>query len=76
MLSGEERATVGQPTVAGARVVAEVQGHGRDKKIVVFKYKSKVRYRRKQGHRQGFTRLSIQKIVSGQGSKGRETDGS
>jgi large subunit ribosomal protein L21 len=65
MLSQNEQVTVGQPTVAGARVVAEVQEHGRGKKIIVFKYKSKVRYRRKQGHRQSFTRLAIKEIVSG-----------
>ena len=65
MLSQDEQVTVGQPTVAGARVVAEVQEHGRGKKIIVFKYKPKVRYRRKQGHRQSFTRLAIKEIVSG-----------
>ena len=65
MLSQDEQVTVGQPTVAGARVVAEVQEHGRGEKIIVFKYKPKVRYRRKQGHRQSFTRLAIKEIVSG-----------
>jgi large subunit ribosomal protein L21 len=65
MLSQDEQVTVGQPTVAGARVIAEVQEHGRGKKIIVFKYKPKVRYRRKQGHRQSFTRLAIKEIVSG-----------
>ena len=65
MLSRDEGVTVGQPTVAGARVVAEVQEHGRGKKIVVFKYKPKVRYQRKQGHHQGFTRLAIREIITG-----------
>ena len=56
---------VGTPTVEGARVVAEVVEHGRDKKLIVFKYKAKVRYRRKQGHRQGYTRLAIRRILTG-----------
>ena len=65
MLGGDGEVTFGQPLVEGARVVAEVLEHGRDKKIVVFKYKNKTRYRRKQGHRQAFTRLAIQSILTG-----------
>ncbi len=44
--------------------MAEVLEHGRDKKILVFKYKNKTRYRRRYGHRQDFTRLAIRQIVS------------
>jgi large subunit ribosomal protein L21 len=55
--------TVGRPVVEGARVLATVKGNGRGKKIIVFKYKAKVRYRRKNGHRQHFTTLSIDKIL-------------
>jgi large subunit ribosomal protein L21 len=55
--------TVGTPVVEGAKVVATSQGEGRGKKIIVFRYKPKVRYRRKTGHRQGYTRLAIDKIV-------------
>jgi large subunit ribosomal protein L21 len=57
--------TVGQPLVAGARVVAEVVEHGRGPKIIVFKYKNKTRYRRRTGHRQAFTRLAIRQILMG-----------
>ena len=57
--------TVGQPLVAGARVVAEVVEHGRGPKIIVFKYKNKTRYRRKTGHRQAYTRLAIRQILVG-----------
>ena len=57
---------VGTPTVEGARVLAEVVEHGRDKKLIVFKYKAKTRYRRKQGHRQGYTRLAIKRILTGE----------
>jgi len=53
---------VGAPYVDGAKVVATVLQHGKDRKIVVFKYKPKKNYRRKQGHRQPFTRLRIEKI--------------
>lgn len=53
----------GQPTVAGARVVAEVVAQEKGDKIIVFRYKSKVRYRRKTGHRQRLTRLLIRDIA-------------
>ncbi len=56
---------VGAPNVAGALVRAEVVEHGRADKIVVFRFKSKVRYRRKTGHRQSVTRLRITDIVRG-----------
>lgn len=54
--------TVGSPHVAGASVQATVLGQGRGKKVVVFKYKPKAHYRRKQGHRQNQTMLRIDKI--------------
>jgi large subunit ribosomal protein L21 len=54
----------GSQGVEGARVITEVQEHGRDKKIVVFKYKAKTRYRKKQGHRQGYTKIKINKILA------------
>jgi len=56
--------TVGRPLVAGARVVADVVEHGKGAKVIVFKYKPKTRYRRKNGHRQPFTRLAIREIVA------------
>jgi large subunit ribosomal protein L21 len=67
-----ERMTMGSPTVSGAKVVAEVVGHGRSPKVTVFKYKSKVRYRKKTGHRQPYTRLAIQEIVSGEKKEPRK----
>lgn len=57
--------TFGVPNVAGAKVVAQVQSHYKDKKLMVFKYKAKTRYRRKRGHRQNYTRLVIQDIRAG-----------
>ena len=58
-----DAARVGSPGVAGAVVRAEVVEHARGEKIVVFRYKSKVRYRRKTGHRQALTRLRITDIL-------------
>jgi len=66
LLSEGGTATVGTPTVADARVVAEVVEHGRDKKILVFKYKNKTRYRRRYGHRQDYTRLAIKQMGIGE----------
>ena len=54
---------VGTPTVDGAKVITEVLGEGKGKKVIVFKYKPKVRYRRMKGHRQFYTTLSIKEIV-------------
>ena len=59
--------SVGRPTIEGARVIAEVIEHGRDRKIIVFKYKAKTRYRRRRGHRQGYTRLAVRQIVTAEG---------
>ncbi len=60
---------IGRPLVEGARVVADVVEHGKGKKIIVFKYKAKTRYRRKTGHRQQFTKLAIKQIVGGVNSQ-------
>ncbi len=53
---------VGTPTVSGAKVTGKVVEHGKGKKILVFKYKAKSNYRRRQGHRQPFTKVVIEKI--------------
>ena len=62
MVSNEGEVTLGSPTVAGAKVTAEILGRGKAKKIIVFKYKAKTRYRRKNGHRQQYTELRITDI--------------
>lgn len=59
---GGENIKVGSPTVEGATVTAKVEKNGKAKKILVFKYKSKKNYRRKQGHRQPYTQVQIEKI--------------
>jgi large subunit ribosomal protein L21 len=63
LIADGARVVVGTPTVSGAKVVATAQGEGKGDKIIVFKYKPKVRYRKKTGHRQRYTRLVIDKIV-------------
>ena len=63
-ISDNGEVTFGSPTIEGARVLARVDSHYKDKKLMVFKYKSKTRYRRKKGHRQTYTRLVIQDIQS------------
>ena len=63
-ISNDGEVTFGSPTIEGARVLARVDSHYKDKKLMVFKYKSKTRYRRKKGHRQIYTRLVIQDIQS------------
>ena len=63
-ISNNGEVTFGSPIIEGARVLARVDSHYKDKKLMVFKYKAKTRYRRKKGHRQTYTRLVIQDIQS------------
>lgn len=65
MLVNGDNVKVGQPTVSGVSVKATVVDQFRGKKIFVWKYKPKKRYRRRQGHRQQYTRLRIDEIVAG-----------
>jgi large subunit ribosomal protein L21 len=64
MLNEDGRISLGDPTTADAKVIAEVVEHGRGPKVTVFKYKAKTRYRRKTGHRQEYTRLAIKEILA------------
>ena len=63
LIGDGDEVQVGRPTVAGARVVAEVVAQEKGEKVIVFRYKPKVRYRRKTGHRQRLTRLLIKEIA-------------
>ena len=63
LLAGDEGAArVGTPTVAGAKVVGTITAQDRGKKITVFKMKRRKGYRRKQGHRQSYTEVRVDKI--------------
>jgi large subunit ribosomal protein L21 len=60
---GDEQVHVGTPRVDGASVKAEVLRHGRTDKIIVFKRKRRKGYRKKQGHRQGFTEIRVEEVA-------------
>lgn len=53
---------IGTPTVTGAKITAKVEKQDKAKKILIFKYKAKSNYRRRQGHRQPYTKIKIEKI--------------
>ncbi|MCI8336059.1 MAG: 50S ribosomal protein L21 [Peptococcaceae bacterium] len=59
-----ENIKVGSPVVAGAKVVLKVLEHGKGKKVIVFHYKPKKNIRKKNGHRQPFTKVQIEKILA------------
>ena len=63
-VSKDGELTVGSPNVPGARVIGQVTSQYKDRKLMVFKYKAKTRYRRKRGHRQAYTRVVIQDILT------------
>ncbi len=54
----------GNPTVKGAKVVGTIEKHGKQKKIIVFKYRPKKKYRNTKGHRQPYTKVTIKSIVA------------
>jgi large subunit ribosomal protein L21 len=62
LVGGEGDTRVGQPVVAGARVVGTITAQGRGPKITIFKQKRRKNYRRKQGHRQEYTELRVEAI--------------
>ncbi len=62
LLLGGDEVKVGTPTVDGAKVQAEVIGHGRGPKIDIYKFKAKNNYRRHRGHRQPYTDVRVTKI--------------
>jgi len=62
MVSKDSGLVVGEPTVAGATVTGKVEKHGKGTKLTVFKYKAKKNYHRKQGHRQPYSKVTIEKI--------------
>ena len=64
LMVGGDKMNIGNPYVEGATVEAKVVKHGRQKKIIVFKMKPKKNYRRKQGHRQPYTKLEITNIIA------------
>ena len=66
---GKKKVTIGTPLIKGAKVDTTVTGQIKGPKILVFKYKPRVHYRKRQGHRQLYTLLKINKIVTKSGEK-------
>ena len=64
LINDKDKVSVGTPHIKGAKVEAKVLEQGRAKKVIVFRYHPKTRYRKKKGHRQPFTKLEIIKISS------------
>lgn len=62
LVSNEGEVSVGTPYVDGASVEAKVVEHGKGKKVIVFKFKAKKDYRKKQGHRQPYTKVLVERI--------------
>ena len=73
MIVNGKKSKVGQPYVAGASAVGVIVKHDKAKKVIVYKQRPKKGYRRKQGHRQGFTRVMISKIRTSAQKKATET---
>lgn len=71
LLANDGDVVVGKPTVPGATVRATVVGQGRGRRITVLKFRGGNRYQRKLGHRQGYTRLLIEDILTGGTEKDR-----
>ncbi|MCI8396919.1 MAG: 50S ribosomal protein L21 [Clostridia bacterium] len=78
LVSEEGKVEVGAPYVKGAKVEGKVVAHGKGKKIIVFKYKAKKNYRRKQGHRQPYTKVEITsiKVAAEKAEKTEKTEAS
>lgn len=72
VVSDGENVQIGTPTVKGAKVKAKVVEHGKEKKVIVYKYKSKDNFRKKQGHRQPYTKIEITGITTAK-SKEKES---
>ena len=63
----DKNTLVGNPVIRGAKVVATSLGETKGEKVIVFRYKSKVRYRNKRGHRQIYTKMLVNEIIKGEG---------
>ncbi|HEY4544455.1 MAG TPA: 50S ribosomal protein L21 [Tissierellaceae bacterium] len=63
VVANDNGLNIGKPVVEGAKVEASVVEQGKGKKVIVFKYKAKKNYKKKQGHRQPYTKVKIEKIV-------------
>jgi len=63
LINNDGKIVVGDPIIAGAKVIAVSHGEVKGEKVLVGKFKAKTRYRRKMGHRQKYTRIEVQDII-------------
>jgi large subunit ribosomal protein L21 len=63
LIGDGENTLIGDPIIKGAKVIATLSGQVKGDKVVVYKYKAKTRYRRKRGHRQIYTRITVNEII-------------
>jgi large subunit ribosomal protein L21 len=68
-IGGNKDSLVGEPVIKGAKVVGTCLGETKGEKVIVFKYKAKVRYQKKKGHRQTYSKILVNEIVKGKGKK-------
>ena len=64
LVKDNDKVLIGTPFVEGARIEAEIMGAGKNDKVLIYKYKRRTKYRRTQGHRQDFTQVKINKIIT------------
>jgi large subunit ribosomal protein L21 len=64
LVKDNKNTLVGTPYVTDAKIQAEVLGHSKDDKVLVYKYKRRTKYRRRQGHRQDYSEIKIDKIIA------------
>lgn len=64
LIKNKEDAIVGNPYIENAKIEAEVLNHGKNDKVLIYKYKRRTKYRRTQGHRQDYSEVKINKIVT------------
>ena len=64
LVKKDDQSIVGTPTVADAKIEAEIVEHGKGDKVLIYKYKRRTKYRRTQGHRQDFTQIKVNKIIA------------
>jgi len=64
LIADDKKVKVGAPYIEKARVEAQVEGEKKDKKVIVYKFKRRKKYRKKQGHRQTYTSLKVTRIIA------------
>lgn len=64
LMIGDKTVKIGDPIISGASVKATVMGEGKEKKVIVYRYKPKTGYHKKNGHRQPYTQLKIDQIIA------------